>query len=54
MARARQRIVSRRRMQKRIKAIADDTQNTHSNSRHGLFVKDAPERPLYLRRTVSE
>ena len=39
MARARQRIVSRRRMQQRIETIADDTQNISQLSRFGLFVQ---------------
>ena len=52
MARARQRVISCRRMQQRIETIADDTQNTHgscaSACSSGRFFADAPERPLYL------
>ena len=51
MARARQRIIARRRMQQRIETIADDTQNTHGYSRFGLCRRHrrAGTPPLSLR-----
>jgi hypothetical protein len=54
MARARQRIVSRRRMQQRIETVADDTQNTHGSRASACSSNDAPERLLDLAVTVSE
>ena len=47
MVRARQRVVSRRRMQERIDTIAENTQNCHGTRASARFQKDAPERLLY-------
>src|SRR5689334_20654047 len=42
MARAGQRVVTRRRMQQRIETIADGTQHGHGYSRFGLTRRNAP------------
>src|SRR3984893_7088688 len=54
MARARQRVISRRRVQQRIETIADDTQNCHGSRASACSSTDAPERLLYRCPTVSE
>ena len=55
MARARQRVVSRGRMQQRIETIADDTQNCHGSRASACSSnRRAGTPPLSLRSTVSE
>jgi hypothetical protein len=55
MARAGQRVISRRGMQERIETIADDTCNTHVTSRFGPFRQKTRRNASFIfRPTVSE
>ena len=57
MARARQRVISRGRMQQRVETIADDIQNCHvsrASACSSCSSADAPERPLYRCLNLSE